>query len=102
MNDPGKVNFNIKFNGKTYKSVEEMPPEERALFEQARAKLAQQNPGQDYDQVIADSLKQAQALLDGMAGTGALPKAWESRSGTPAVPQGFETVTNLGEAVNSY
>ena len=124
MNGPGnvKINFTIKFNGKVYKSVYEMPPEERALYEMARAKLAQQNSGedlsqkvadalkqaealsggQDYNQLIAGALKQAEALAGGQERPATLPKAWESSAGTPAVPQGFETVTNLGEAVNSY
>ena len=124
MNGPGnvKINFTIKFNGKVYKSVDEMPPEERALYEMARAKLAQQNSGedlsqkvadalkqaealsggQDYNQLIAGALKQAEALAGGQERPATLPKAWESSAGTPTVPQGFETVTNLGEAVNSY
>jgi len=121
MNGPGNVKFTIKLNGKVYNSVEEMPPEDRALYERARAKLAQQKPGQDINQMVADALKQAEALsggqdynqavadalkqaeaLSGQARAGTLPKAWGGSDGTPAVPQGFETVTNLGEVVNSY
>jgi len=79
-------------------------PEERAIFERLREKLAQKYPGQDLDSLVANALNRAETFSSEVkvqfkvpgAGLGEAPVAWGGAAGTAPVPSGFETVTGLG------
>lgn len=102
MNQPGNVGPKIMFKGKAYQSIEDMPPEERAVFERFRTQLAQKYPGQDAEQMIDAALGQAEAFAGQVAKPAAPARAREGAASAIAVPLGFEKVTNLGEVVNSH
>jgi len=110
MNGPSDAKYQFSFNGKVYQSIEEMPPEERAIFERLREKLAQKYPGQDLDSLVANALNRAETFSSEVkvqfkvpgAGLDEAPVAWGGAAGTAPVPSGFETVTGLGGAVKSY
>ena len=102
MNESTNFDHPIKFKGKVYQSLAEMPPEDRALLERLRAKVAQSHPGENLDQSVADRLNQEDAFANALKSHAGPARAWGGGAETPAVPNGFEPVTNLGKVVNSY
>lgn len=103
MNGTSNSNPQFNFNGKVFNSIEELPAEERAKFEAIQTRLANQYPGQNINQIIANRLGDAEAFESRrLLSIQADKPAWGGVEGSPAVPKGFDGVVSLGEIVESY
>ena len=102
MNEPIDPNGIIRRNGKVYQSIEDLPPDERVIFERLRVKLQEKYPGRDIDALMVNALSQDfSSDDDSSAATEETPAAWGGVGGI-VVPSGFESFHSLGGVVQSY
>jgi hypothetical protein len=88
----------IVFDGKTYNSLDELPPEARAAYEKAIEKLADENKDGMPD-LIADALKGAPTIVTTQVTVSGLPATTETNGGTPRPTPRPPTTTNLGPVI---
>lgn len=90
--------MSIRFMGKEYGSVDEMPPQARQRYERMRDEVAKRYPDANADEALME------LLMDEESDRGSKQRAWGGRQqkGSAPVPAPFESTIDLGAAQKAY
>lgn len=88
----------IVFEGKTYNTLDQLPPEGRAAYEKAMAKLADENKDGVPD-VIASALRTAPTIVTTQVSVSGPQVTTEQSDGAPRVPSQPVATSNMGPII---